>query len=76
MVGWTEIGEREEQIEAGAGKSTGLSSAEFYLFIFLIYFTCIICNRISKMDASLCLLPLLSGTRYNVTQRMFSPSCR
>lgn len=37
MVGWTEIGGREEQIAAGAGKSTGPSSGEFYLYIFIFF---------------------------------------
>lgn len=60
MVGWTEIGGRGEQI-AGAGKRAGLSSDEFYLFIYLFlfiyFFTCAICKRISRMDASVCGLP-------------------
>lgn len=36
MVGWTEIGGREGQI-AGAEKRAGLSSDEFYLYIYFTF---------------------------------------
>lgn len=42
------LGGREEQMEAGAGKSTGLSSAEFYLFIFLFILPALSVTEIPK----------------------------